>query len=128
VSDERARLFVALELPDDVREELIGWRSGVLPERPRLRLIAHEHLHVTLCFLGWQEVTEIGRIGDVLSVAAEAGAARLALGDGIWLPSRRPRVLAATLADRSGAFRRCFPTRSRQAAGTRPRSARFCRM
>ncbi len=54
----RARLFVALDLPEDAREALAAWGGEVAApdgaER-RLRLIPADALHVTLCFLGWRD-------------------------------------------------------------------------
>ena len=49
----RARLFVALELPDWVREELGAWQRQTLAADPALRAPDAATLHVTLCFLGW---------------------------------------------------------------------------
>ena len=102
MSGERARLFVALELPAEARDALVAWRREAAPERAALRLIAREYLHVTLCFLGWQDVGQIGRIGDACGVVEQLGAAALALSEAIWLPPRRPRVLAVRLADPDG--------------------------
>ena len=102
---ERARLFVALELPDDVRDALVSWRAGALRGGPELRLIAAEHLHVTRCFLGWQGVGEVEPIAQACaSAAADAAPARLALGTAVWLPPRRPRVLATEVVDPGGAL------------------------
>jgi 2'-5' RNA ligase len=42
------RLFVALELPESVRQRLVGLQGGV----PGARWIAPENMHVTLRFLG----------------------------------------------------------------------------
>ena len=106
MSGERARLFVALELPGDVRGALIDWRSDALQGAPRLRLIAPEYLHVTLCFLGWQDEAEIPPIADACSAAESLPVASLALREAIWLPPRRPRVLAVELSDPAGTLRR----------------------
>lgn len=101
----RARLFVALELPEAVRDELLAWRSGE-PSARDLRLIRPEALHATLCFLGWRPAHEIAQIGAACGVALRdrGGAPVLALGEVLWLPPRRPRVLAVGLEDRSGAL------------------------
>jgi len=101
-SDERARLFVALELPEAVRDELAVWAKGVAAGLPGVRAVAVESLHVTLCFLGWVEVGEIEAVARACGVVAGMPAAELRVGRGIWLPARRPSVLAVELADDGG--------------------------
>jgi RNA 2',3'-cyclic 3'-phosphodiesterase len=61
---------------------------------------------VTLCFLGWLEEAAIGSLSQrVESIAREAGAVPgLTLDEGLWLPRRRPRVLAIGLSDGDGAL------------------------
>jgi len=100
--DERARLFVALELPPGVREALELWRSSA-PLRVRgLRLVTPAALHVTLCFLGWRLEREIDGIGAACAAAVAGwGPLALSLGDPVWLPDRRPRVLAVGIEDAS---------------------------
>ena len=102
---EQARLFVALEVPPDVREELVRWREPVLRHVDGLRSVAADALHVTLCFLGWREVEEIEPIGDACEMAV-GGSPRpaLALGEPVWLPRRRPRVLGVRVDDCEGAL------------------------
>ncbi len=98
--DERARLFVALELPEAVRAALVAWQERVLPERQGLRAVAPESLHVTLCFLGWQPASAAGAIATAVRQAvAGFPAPSLGIGRSAWLPRRRPRVLAVELAD-----------------------------
>jgi RNA 2',3'-cyclic 3'-phosphodiesterase len=104
VSDERARLFVALELPVPIRSALGEWARETVREARGLRLIAPQDLHVTLCFLGWRAESEIGDILDACHAVAGNLVAELTLGDAVWLPARRPRVLAAELEDPDGAL------------------------
>ncbi len=97
---ERARLFVALELPAEVRGALAGWASDQVGEMARVRLVDPGSLHVTLCFLGSRPVGEVGEIGAVCRTAASAlPTPELVVGEALWLPPRRPRVLAVALAD-----------------------------
>jgi 2'-5' RNA ligase len=124
VSDERVRLFVALELPERIRDALVGWRGAVLREVPGLRPVARESLHVTLCFLGWRRAGEVGEIGAAVEGAARSGAGgpapvRLSVARDIWLPPRRPRVLAVELEDGAGSLTRVQAelSRSLQAGG-----------
>jgi 2'-5' RNA ligase len=100
----KARLFVALELPDAVREALVAWRAPLLRDADELRAVAPEALHVTLAFLGWQPEEAIAPLAELVDVCAAdgGGASGLALGKPLWLPRRRPRVLAIALEDRHG--------------------------
>jgi RNA 2',3'-cyclic 3'-phosphodiesterase len=98
---ERARLFVALELPAEARTAVQEWRSAQLARVDGLRLVESEALHVTLCFLGSQPVGQIDSIARACAeMAAGSGRPALALGDPIWLPRRRPRVVAIGVEDR----------------------------
>jgi 2'-5' RNA ligase len=98
---ERIRLFVAVDLPAEVRESLGAWAADRARELPALRLVAPESLHVTLAFLGWRAASDTGHVGRVaLAGAAEVG--ELGVGEAIWLPARRPRVLAVDLDDSDG--------------------------
>ena len=99
---ERARLFVALEVPGDVVGELVRWRSSAVAGSGRLRLPGPEHLHVTLCFLGWQPADQVTRVAGACGRLAGARRVRVALGEPVWLPPRRPRVLAVRLDDPDG--------------------------
>jgi 2'-5' RNA ligase len=100
---ERARLFVALDLPADVHAALEHWQARVVRDLRGLRAVARGALHATLCFLGWRLVDEIEQIGAAC-VHAVGGSAppRLTFTEPLWLPERRPRVLAVGLADTFG--------------------------
>jgi RNA 2',3'-cyclic 3'-phosphodiesterase len=92
----RARLFVALELPDWVRKELGAWQRQALAADPALRAPAAETLHVTLCFLGW---TPERRIEEVAGIVAgfERWPVELRFEpDPVPVPPRRPRLYAAS--------------------------------
>jgi RNA 2',3'-cyclic 3'-phosphodiesterase len=104
VNDERVRLFVALALPDDVREAIVAWRRRGVGNIRGLRLIAPESLHVTLCFLGWRFAPELDEIADACAGVTSSARPRLFLADAIWLPPRRPGVLAVKLDDPDGAL------------------------
>jgi 2'-5' RNA ligase len=97
------RLFVALELPAAVRRELSGWAREHAGGQVGLRLVDPESLHVTLCFLGSRPAAEIEEIAAACQVAVSGlPAARLALGNALWLPPRRPRVLTVELTEDDG--------------------------
>jgi 2'-5' RNA ligase len=104
---ERVRLFAALELPLHAREALERWSTSAIRDLPALRRISGDALHVTLCFLGWRAANEIEEIGEACAVAvATRPAPELSLAEPVWLPERRPRVLAVRLHDPSGALAR----------------------
>ena len=89
----RARLFVALDLPDEVREGLVGWGGEQLAD-PSLRPVAAGSLHITLAFLGFLPEKEVGPLSGI--VAELAGARpEIRLRDPVGRPERgRPRLFA----------------------------------
>jgi 2'-5' RNA ligase len=109
-----ARLFVAVDPPASVREELLAWARATVARLPLrrganaladVRLLEPEALHLTLCFLGGRPVGEIEEIGSVLSNCAER-VGELSLGAPLWLPPRRPRALAVEVHDPDGGLAR----------------------
>ncbi len=86
----RQRVFVALDLPEAVREGLVAWGARELVD-PELRPVRPESLHVTLAFLGHREVEEVEAIAAVVRRAG-APAPLLKLEDPIPLPRGRRRA------------------------------------
>jgi 2'-5' RNA ligase len=104
---ERGRLFVALDLDDDARSALASWRDEIAACGSGLRPVADDALHVTLCFLGACPLEDLDAIAAACAVDAGGPVMGLALGGaGLWLPRRRPRVLAAGIEDPPGALAR----------------------
>lgn len=103
-----ARLFVALDLPQEAVAALAAWRQPVLRVHDLLRPVRRDSLHVTLCFLGWLDEDVIAPLSVLVATAsARVGSVpALALGEPLWLPRRRPRALAIGVADREGALAR----------------------
>ena len=99
----RARLFVALDLPDRARETVARWRDEAIAGRTDLRPVAPEALHATLAFLGYQPEKDIARIAEV-AFGALGGLAppRLRATDVRPLPPRAPRLFALSLDDIEG--------------------------
>jgi 2'-5' RNA ligase len=95
---ERLRLFVALDVPDAVRTSLASWCERVAPAG--VRRIPAENLHVTLAFLGSQPLDDADVVAALLAQLATAHPPRTALrtAGALWLPPRRPAVLAVALA------------------------------
>lgn len=96
----RGRLFVALDLPQDVRTGLVDWQQTALAD-PALRVVAPDALHVTLVFLGYQAEKDVKAIAKTaFAVEAEAPAVELA-PEPVGIPrGKRPRLIA--LAANSG--------------------------
>jgi 2'-5' RNA ligase len=90
----RARLFVALDLPDDVRAGLVDWQRTALSD-PALRVVRPEALHMTLVFLGYQAEKDVKKIArTALRVDSQAPAVELA-AEPIGVPGgKRPRLIA----------------------------------
>jgi 2'-5' RNA ligase len=91
----RARLFVALDLPEDVRTELAAWQAGECGD-PALRPTPAEQLHVTLCFLGWQRERDIEPIAELVTgIESRPVELRFAREPAARPPRGRPRLFAA---------------------------------
>lgn len=89
----RARLFVALDLPEPVREGIVDWGREALAD-PALRPLPPESLHITLAFLGYMPEKQIGRLASILA-AVQRPAPRIELGDPVQVPERgRARLYA----------------------------------
>jgi 2'-5' RNA ligase len=89
----RARLFVGLDLPDDVRAGLVDWQRTALSD-PALRPVKPESLHLTLVFLGYQAEKEVRKIAKTaFEVDAEAPAVEL-VTEPLGVPRNRPRLIA----------------------------------
>src|SRR4051794_8262932 len=93
----RARLFVALDLPDQTRDGILAWGKRELSD-PALRPVPRESLHITLAFLGYLPERDIERLGKIIN-AIDAPAPRLQLEDPVAKPSPRRARLFALPAD-----------------------------
>jgi 2'-5' RNA ligase len=89
----RARLFVALDLPDKVRAGIVAWGRQELTDSA-LRVVAPESLHITLAFLGYMPEREIEPLGEIVEGITSA-APKIQLSDPEAKPNlRRTRVFA----------------------------------
>jgi RNA 2',3'-cyclic 3'-phosphodiesterase len=114
------RLFIALDLPNELRATLAAARIDTETWRP----VREEALHVTLAFLGDRPETDVATIAPIIT--AEHAAPELTVGHVLLLPPRRPRVLTVTLADPTGALRDLHArvTSALEAAGLYTRESR----
>jgi 2'-5' RNA ligase len=100
MSEESLRLFVALELPDPIRDALAA--VGAAADRDAWRAVGAPSLHLTLAFLGSRPPGDVAAISRVLDAEAGSAAPRLSLNGALLLPPRRPRVLTVALDDPDG--------------------------
>lgn len=88
-----ARLFVALDLPETVRDRLAKWQGRALAD-PALRPARPEGLHVTLCFLGHHPERAIGAAEEIVG-AVEPRPVELRFDpEPSAMPKGRPRLFA----------------------------------
>jgi 2'-5' RNA ligase len=88
------RLFIAVDLPDDVREVLRSGLGHLKRDQPPARWVRPEGMHITLKFLGEQAPELADRLdGDVSGALAVLSPVTVRLGGGGFFPhDRRPRV------------------------------------
>ena len=90
---KRLRLFIALDLPAEVRGRIARWRDGAFGDE-NVRPVGEEALHVTLAFLGHRPEEEVERLARLVS-GLRHPAPRLAFTDVAGIPpGRRPRLFA----------------------------------
>ena len=100
----KARLFVALDLPDDARAAIVAWQQEVLGGHGRsLRLVRPEALHATLVFLGHHPEEEIDAIAAAAFSRLDGLPAPVLSATALEpVPPRRPRLFAVDLSDEDG--------------------------
>jgi len=98
-SARQVRLFVALDVPEEVREALGKMIARLKQSAPKLRgarWVRPEGMHVTLKFIGHVEETRLGAIREALAKVVWQEAIEMRFRGAQFLPSERsPRVLAA---------------------------------
>jgi len=95
------RLFVALDLPADVRAALCRWCDRVAPAE--VRRVPAVNLHVTLAFLGSRSAEQAAAVASLLAeLAGSDPPGELTTADALWLPPRRPGVLTVALLGSAG--------------------------
>lgn len=92
-TEKPVRMFVALDLPEIVREDIAAWGEKELTD-PALRRVDLESLHVTLAFLGSRPLIDVEPIAEVMEVVANRPMP-MELGGAVGRPKRgRPRLIA----------------------------------
>jgi 2'-5' RNA ligase len=89
------RLFVALQLPAEVREPLAEKAARLHPRLPPARWVPAANLHLTLQFLGETGAGQLPGLDSVLAGCFRRhGPFRLRLSDGGCFPANRPARVA----------------------------------
>lgn len=86
------RLFIALDIDDDIRERITRFVDGVQGFAPDARWAKPESLHVTLKFIGEQPETAIERIKGTLSTIAGQAVEIQLRGYGFFPTTKSARV------------------------------------
>ena len=90
------RLFIALEIPPEIRDVLAVFLEEWRGIAPRVKWVRAENLHVTLKFLGETEGSKLDEIESELSTIRSSHPVTLEFsGLGFFPNERRPRVFWA---------------------------------
>lgn len=98
------RLFVAIELPDEVKQRALHFRQGLESHGWHARWVRPEAMHLTLRFYGDRRVDSVDDLIAALHVAvADLPSFELRTsGPGVFPNPKRPRVIWLGVEDRSG--------------------------
>lgn len=100
----KVRAFVAFELSQDVRQRIIDFLSQLMKVERRVKWVSHDHVHLTIKFLGEVDEEKIPRVKDSLAVIAESFApfSVRVKGTGVFPAIKNPRVIWIGVIDESG--------------------------
>jgi len=68
---ERIRSFIAIELPQDLKTELAGLQTKLKVDRPRVKWVSPEGIHLTLKFLGDVDASRISQVSQAMTEAVK---------------------------------------------------------
>lgn len=86
------RLFVALDIDDDIRGRITRYLDGLRDFAPEARWVRPESLHVTLKFIGEKSESEADKIKLALKSIDAPAIEMNFLGHGFFPEARAPRV------------------------------------
>jgi 2'-5' RNA ligase len=89
------RLFIAIDLPDHVRQVMIAAQADLRRAQPFVSWVAPETMHLTLCFLGDTDTRLIEPIADAMrSALADCRPCHLQTSSvGVFPNTRKPGVV-----------------------------------
>lgn len=90
------RLFIAIEIPENIRTGFVSLLKEFRALAPRLKWVRAENLHVTLKFLGETDSAKLGALQSVLSGIRSPEPVKVEFrGLGFFPNEKRPRVFWA---------------------------------
>lgn len=92
------RTFVAIDLPEEIRERARGSQEILRQSDGRLAIVDPANLHITVKFLGEVDPAMIERIVEALR-AVSAAPFEMTIGCAVCNPPRRPRVVWCDVTD-----------------------------
>ncbi len=106
--DVNLRLFIAFELPDEIRAAIAGYMQPLRSLPGRVSWVKTENIHLTLKFFG---DTPGKRIDDITTGLREIAAATPPIvatitGSGVFPNARRPRVVWIGLEEKNGTLQK----------------------
>jgi 2'-5' RNA ligase len=106
ITTQKLRLFVAIPMPEPVRNEIVGVQRELqrLVSRDAVRWTKPEQFHLTLRFLGDVPVERVPALQEAISAVCLGSAAlrMCAQGIGFFPNARSPRVIWAGINDGAG--------------------------
>lgn len=103
MSGKKVRLFVAFDIPNDIRDLLSKAMAELEPTIGGARWVKPENLHLTLKFIGYYDREKLERLTGEVREAAERGSSfRVRFGEPGAFPSiKRARVIWIGMAEGS---------------------------
>lgn len=90
------RLFVAIEIPQEIHNVLVGFVAQLRALAPKVKWVRTENLHITLKFLGHTDNAKLSAIENTLRTIRNEQPATLEFhGLGFFPNEKRPRVFWA---------------------------------
>jgi 2'-5' RNA ligase len=93
VSVEIVRAFLALEIPDEIKEKIMEVEASVGRSGADVKLVEKENLHVTMKFLGDVAPDTIEKVVGVMESVKESRFPMEVRGTGVFPNPRIPRVV-----------------------------------
>ena len=106
ITTQKLRLFVAIPMPEPVRNEIVGVQRELqrLVSRDAVRWTKPEQFHLTLRFLGDVSAERVSALQEAVNAvcAGEPALHLRAQGTGFFPNARSPRVIWAGINDSAG--------------------------
>lgn len=94
------RLFVALQIPDSIKNKIAAFRNSILTEEKDFRWESFEKIHLTLKFIGDVEESKAQQISNLLSFVEEYEQFQFNLTKfGFFFMDNKPKILWVGLSE-----------------------------